>query len=266
MVRKKPILNYPENKNNLKTTSILLIILFIILMFLSTIQITGCKNYLNSNADDENKVLTVNNLPADIALDYIQGEEIILPEPELKSAVSLEEALFTRRSIRDFNDKEIEINKISQLLWAAQGITENSRGFRTAPSAGALYPLEIFIVRKDGLYHYLPADNKLMKMDKGDLSQRLYEACIYQSAVAEGDINIIITAIYERTTAKYGDRGVRYVHLEAGHACQNILLEATSLDLGAVPVGAFDDAKINEIMGLPEAYIPLYVIPVGYPE
>jgi SagB-type dehydrogenase family enzyme len=197
---------------------------------------------------------------------YLEGEEIMLPEPRLKSDFSLEEAMAKRRSIRDFTGKGIEIEKISQLLWAAQGITEKSSGKRTAPSAGALYPMELFIVMKDGTYHYVPEEHKLMKISSEDLRQKLSAACIFQQSVSDAAIDIVLTAIYERTTIKYGERGIRYVHMEAGHVCQNILLTSVSLGLGAVPIGAFDDSSVQKLLNLPSHYMPLYVIPVGYPE
>lgn len=197
---------------------------------------------------------------------YIKGEEVMLPEPRLKGDYSLEEVLAKRRSIRNFSDKEIEIEKISQLLWAAQGITEKASGKRTAPSAGALYPMEIFIVKNDGAYHYLPQTHQLMKISEKDLRQKLSAACLFQQSVSGAAVDIVITAIYERTTVKYGERGIRYVDIEAGHVCQNILLTAVSLELGAVPIGAFEDKAVQLLLGLPSNYIPLYVIPVGYPQ
>lgn len=151
-------------------------------------------------------------------------------------------------------------------MWAAQGISRKSTGFRTAPSAGALYPLEIFLVKSDGVFHYIPDGHKLVKLDSDDLRSNLMKACLFQSFVAEAPVDIVITAIYERTTIKYGKRGIRYVHLEAGHACQNILLQAIALGLGAVSVGAFNDSYIQKLLKLPNDYIPLYVVPAGYPE
>ena len=266
MVKKDFIKNNPVNRNITKIHPELIIVLFLIFIFFATLLIPGCRINEWTIIDDSSNQITENNNTMESDIKYISGEEVSLPEPALSGTVSLEESLFKRRSIRDFRNKEIEIEKISQLLWAAQGITKENSGFRTAPSAGALYPLDIFVIKKDGLFHYIPAENILMKMNKDDLRQRLYEACLYQSSVAEADINFVITAVYDRTTVKYGERGIRYVHLEAGHACQNILLEAVALGLGAVPIGAFEDSKINAIMKLKEDYVPLYVIPVGYPE
>lgn len=189
----------------------------------------------------------------------------MLPEPRLEGDVSLEEVLSKRRSVRDFSSQELSLENISQLLWAAQGITQKHTGFRTAPSAGALYPIEIFLVKKDGVFHYIPQGHKIVKLTSNDLRESLAKACLFQGFVADAPIDIVITAIYERTTVKYGERGIRYVHLEAGHVCQNILLQATALGLGAVPVGAFDDGHVRKIINLSGEYVPLYVVPVGYP-
>ncbi|GAH56655.1 unnamed protein product [marine sediment metagenome] len=156
----------------------------------------------------------------------MRGEEIMLTQPELESNISLEEALNSRRSVRNFSSKELSLNQISQILWAAQGITQESTGFRTSPSAGALYPLEIFLLKSDGVFHYIPDGHKIIKLNPDDLRPDLIQGVLFQGFVADAPVNIIITAVYERTTAKYGNRGIRYVHLEAGHSCQNILLQA----------------------------------------
>lgn len=196
----------------------------------------------------------------------LEGEETMLPEPELSGNLSLEEALASRRSIRSFSDQELEMEKISQLLWAAQGITQVSTGYRTAPSAGALYPLELFLVKQDGVYNYRPEGHKLIKTISEDVRIKLAEGSLFQGFIASAPASIIVTAVYERTTSKYGERGIRYVHIEAGHCCQNILLQAVTLDLGAVPVGAFDDDYIRNLLELPSDHKVLYIIPVGYPQ
>jgi len=175
------------------------------------------------------------------------------------------DALLNRRSVRDFSGREIEFEKISMLLWAAQGITEKDKGFRTAPSAGALYPLDVFLFNKDGVFKYLPDEHKLLQLRPNDMRNELYKACLSQGSVARADSVIAITAVYERTTGKYGSRGIRYADIEAGHVCQNILLTAVSLELGAVPIGAFEDDKILEIINLSKKYTPIYIIPIGYP-
>lgn len=191
-----------------------------------------------------------------------------LPEPRLKSAVSLEETLLQRRSAREYADEALTLEEVSQLLWAAQGVTAEWGG-RTAPSAGALYPLETYLVVGNvenlapGVYKYKPERHELVKVKDDDVREELAEASLGQSWVKEGAIDIVIAAVYERTTRKYGDRGVRYVHMEAGHAAQNICLQATALDLGIVTVGAFHDEQVKNILGMARDETPLYVIPVG---
>lgn len=198
-------------------------------------------------------------------LDY---EPVSLPEVRLTSDVSLEETLLHRRSIRDYTDEALSLEEVSQLLWAAQGITE-AWGGRTAPSAGALYPLEVYLVVGNvenltpGVYQYRPDGHELVKVKDGDVRAELAEAALGQDSVRNGAIDIVIAAVYERTTVKYGERGVRYVYMEAGHAAQNVYLQATALDLGTVTIGAFYDDGVRDIVGMPGDLAPLYVIPVG---
>ncbi len=191
-----------------------------------------------------------------------------LPEPRLKSKVSLEEALLKRRSIREYANLPLTLEDVSQLLWAAQGITTEWGG-RTAPSAGALYPLEVYLAVGNvenlaaGVYKYKPERHELVKVRDDDVRGELAEAALGQNWVREAAIDIVIAAVYERTTKKYGDRGVKYTHMEAGHAAQNIYLQAAALDLGMVTIGAFYDDRVKDILGMPKNESPLYVIPVG---
>ena len=186
---------------------------------------------------------------------------------EVKAA-SLEELLRERRSVRDYADAPLTQDEVLKLLWAGQGITQ-ARGFRTAPSAGALYPLELYLVAGNvenlapGVYKYQPTQNTLSLVKDGDVRAGLAVAALGQSSVREGAISIVIAAVYERTTRKYGPRGETYVHIEVGHAAQNICLQATALGLGLVTVGAFNDAGVRIIVGMSQDEIPLYVIPVG---
>ena len=191
--------------------------------------------------------------------------EMALPEPKLKGKMSLEETLTQRRSVRSFTEEQLTLEEISQLLWAAQGMTALWGG-RTAPSAGALYPLEVYVATADGLYHYVPQEHKVIIESQDDLRLKLWEAGLKQDAIREAPAVFVITAVYERTAKKYGDRAERYVKLEAGHACQNILLQAVALDLGAVPIGAFYDDKVQAALSLPPDHEPLYLIPVGHPQ
>jgi len=180
----------------------------------------------------------------------------------------MEEALVERRSVRDYSTELLSLDEVSQLLWAAQGVTAEWGG-RTAPSAGALYPLEVYLVvgrvenLTEGIYKYIPKGHELVKVKDGDVRQQLAVAALGQTCVKDGAVNIVITAVYERTTGKYGERGVRYVHMEAGHAAQNIYLQATALNLGMVTVGAFQDDQVSDILGISQNESPLYVIPVG---
>ena len=193
---------------------------------------------------------------------------IPLPEPRQDGDVSLEQSLLQRRSIRSFADKPLTLGEVSQILWAAQGITD-ARGHRTAPSAGALYPLELYLVAGNvdeltpGIYSYKPERHELELLSEGDIRVDLARAALGQTSVRDGALAVVFTAIYKRTTGKYGERGVRYVHIEVGHAAQNLVLQATAMDLGAVTVGAFEDEKVADIMGLPDDEKPLYIIPVG---
>jgi SagB-type dehydrogenase family enzyme len=193
---------------------------------------------------------------------------IELPKPRHSSDVSIEEALLKRRSTRDYSLESLTLQEVSQLVWAAQGITD-PKGFRTAPSAGALYPLEVYVVVGDvkklaeGVYKYNPQKHELLKVIDGDKRSELAEVALEQAWIKEATINIVIAAVYERTTAKYGNRGIRYVHIEVGHAAQNICLQATALDLGIVTVGAFYDEQVKELLSLSDEEKPLYLIPIG---
>lgn len=198
---------------------------------------------------------------------------ISLPDPRLKGETSLEEAILKRRSRRDFRDSPLTLGEVSQILWAAQGITDET-GLRAAPSAGALYPLDLYLVvgerGVEGLegevFLYLPQSHSLQLTMGGDVRQTLARLSAEQMFIAEAPASLVITAEYERTTGKYGDRGVRYVHMEAGHVAQNVYLQAEALGLGTVTVGAFQDEEISQALNLPPAYRPLYVMPIGHPE
>lgn len=188
-----------------------------------------------------------------------------LPEPRLRGTLSLEEALAQRRSIRSFGVETLTMAELGQLLWAAQGLTTDS-GLRTVPSAGALYPLEVYAVTPDGVYHYRAKGHQVVPHVAGDVRPALAAAASHQSSVADAPAVIVIAAVYARTAQKYGQtRSSRYVALEAGHAAQNVLLQAVALSLGAVPVGAFDDVRVQGVLELPADHQPLYLIPVGHP-
>lgn len=198
-------------------------------------------------------------------------EKVSLPEPRLKGDVSVEEAIHRRRSIRRYSEKPLRLQDLSNLLWAAQGITDPINKFRASPSAGATYPLEVYLVIKkggveeltEGVYHYDPYTHTLERISDIDVSEDLYYAAVAQRWVREAPVNLVIACVYERTTLRYGDRGVRYVHMEAGHAAENLYLQAVSLGLGMVVVGAFLDDEVQKLLDLPEKSKPLYIIPIG---
>lgn len=193
-----------------------------------------------------------------------------LPQPDTNGPMSLEEAIRERRSVRDYSDSPLSLEEVGQLLWATQGITSET-GARAAPSAGGTFPLELYVAvgrvngLETGIYHYLPHGHELTLVAQGDLRAALADACLDQQWVGEGAIDIIVAADFSRTTGRYGDRGIRYVHLEAGHAAQNLCLQATALGLGAVTVGAFSDQEVAAALHLPSQHEPLYVMPVGRP-
>lgn len=198
-----------------------------------------------------------------------EQKEIKLPTQSLKGEKSLEEILNQRRSIRSYKREPLTIEELSQLLWSAQGITEKSWGLRTAPSAGALYPLEIYVVIGNvrdlevGVYKYIPETHSIIKILDGDRRREIYNSALQQESIIQAPVNFVIAAVFQRTAVKYGDRAERYVHIEVGHSAQNLLLQATALNLGAVPIGAFYDDKIKKALNLNKDEEPLYIIPVG---
>ncbi|MGB9880488.1 MAG: SagB/ThcOx family dehydrogenase, partial [Anaerolineae bacterium] len=192
-----------------------------------------------------------------------ESGEIQLPQPNTKGSMSLEETLLRRRSVRMYRQGPLSLQDIAQLFWAAQGVTV-SWGGRTAPSAGALYPLEIYAATANGVYHYLPREHRARITMPEDIRQALWAAGLYQESLVQAPVIFVITAIYRRTEIKYGDRAERYVKLEAGHAAQNLLLQAVALNLGAVVIGAFYDEAVASALHLPDTEKAIYLIPVGH--
>jgi SagB-type dehydrogenase family enzyme len=197
-------------------------------------------------------------------------ETLSLPNPRLKGPLSVEEALSTRRSVREFTDDPLAIEEMAQLLWSAQGITETGPlGLRSAPSAGALYPLEVALLTgavnglAAGVYRYLPRPHALRPVREGDMRAALAAAALGQAWIAEAACVLVLAAIYRRTTRRYGRRGERYVHMEVGHTGQNIYLQARALGLGTTMVGAFDDRKVQRLLGLEADEAPLGILPIG---
>jgi SagB-type dehydrogenase family enzyme len=223
------------------------------LIWLGTIlilfSIMGCKK-------SETHPLGENDLP------------LALPTPLYDSQTSVEQALQGRRSVRAYSHSPLSLDEVSQLLWAAQGFT-NPDGKRTAPSAGALYPLEIYLLAGNvtdlpvGIYHYKPRNHELILIREGDIRQNMFEAALQQSAVKDAAIVLVICADYDRTTVKYGQRGIQYVHMEVGNVSQNVYLQVESLDLGTVFIGAFHDDEVKAVLQIRDEENPLGLMPVG---
>ncbi|NOZ76267.1 MAG: SagB/ThcOx family dehydrogenase [Euryarchaeota archaeon] len=186
-----------------------------------------------------------------------------LPAPRLEAGTSVEEAIYRRRSVREFREGSLSLQEISQLLWAAQGITDRRRGLRSVPSAGALYPLEVYGVTRDWSFHYDPGQHSIREVAGRDARRQLWTAALRQDFLLEAPLVVVIAAVFERTARKYGDRGTRYVFTEAGHAAQNIHLQAVSLGLDSVPVGAFYDEKVRAALAMPVDHHPVYLVAVG---
>ncbi|MFB6266701.1 MAG: SagB/ThcOx family dehydrogenase [Halodesulfurarchaeum sp.] len=200
------------------------------------------------------------------------GKRIGLPEPRQEGTVSVASAIATRRSRRTFGDGRISLSEIGQLLWAAQGVTDTESGFRAAPSAGATFPLEVYTVIGEegcedleaGVYRYHPGEHALERQVSGDVTAALREAALDQAWIETASATIVFAAVDERTTGQYGQRGLeRYVPMEAGHAGENLFLQAEALGLGTVPVGAFDDGRVREVLEIPAEERILYLFPVG---
>jgi SagB-type dehydrogenase family enzyme len=197
---------------------------------------------------------------------------ISLPKPSSDGKVSLEKAIKARRTIRDFRERSLSLNHLSQLLWSAQGITEPTTGRRAAPSGGALYPLDIYILigengvekMEAGVYHYLPKEHSVSMILKGDRRREIASASLSQMWMAKAPVLFIITAEYKRITGKYGERGVRYALIEVGHVAQNLFLQAEALGLGAGIVGAYNDLEVSKVADLPSKHESLLIMPVGY--
>ncbi len=189
---------------------------------------------------------------------------INLPAPSYKGKYSIEETIVWRRSIRDYQNTHLSLQQISQLLWAAQGITDSEFGFRAAPSAGALYPLTLYLLTKDGLFRYIPDGHKLVEISSEDKRPMLVRASLGQSFLREAPADIVIAGNFRITEAKYGARAYRYVLMEIGHVAENIHLQAISLGLSSIAVGAFWDNVVKKNLELPDNHDPLYIIPIGY--
>jgi SagB-type dehydrogenase family enzyme len=187
-----------------------------------------------------------------------------LPDPLTEQGMSLKAAITLRRSVREFFSESLTMEEISQLLWAAPGLTHDGHR-RTAPSAGATYPRELYLVTAESVSHYDVRNHTLLLAMEGDLRQDLFIASLEQDFILEAPATIVFAAVFARTEQRYGvARSPRYVHMEVGHAAQNVLLQAVGLGLGAVPVGAYEDERVSSVLELPADHVPLYMISVGH--
>ncbi|MCK5052252.1 MAG: SagB family peptide dehydrogenase [Candidatus Cloacimonetes bacterium] len=223
----------------------------------------------------ENKITELeNNLPEK------HNEKIIieLPKPRFESDISLEETLHKRRSIRNYSDDPLTMEEVSQILWAAYGLTKPypggpaflRGGLKTAPSAGARYPLEIYLVAGNvtelsaGIYKYKAEDHSIVKISDGDVRKKLAKAALEQSWIQEAPASLVYSAVYSRTTDIYGDRGrERYVCMDLGHSAENVYLQAVALDMGTVAIGAFSDIKVKLLINMTREEEPIYIMSLG---
>ncbi len=193
-----------------------------------------------------------------------------LPGPRRDGEVAVEAALEQRRSVREYADGPLALAEVAQVLWAAQGVTDPG-GHRTAPSAGALYPLEVYLVAGQvtdlpaGVYRYRPGGHDLLRVATGDVRPALSAAALGQDWLADAPAIVAITGVFARTARKYGPRAERYVYQEAGHTGQNVALQAVADGLASVVVGAFRDAQVQQVLSLPDDHEPLALMPLGRP-
>jgi SagB-type dehydrogenase family enzyme len=194
---------------------------------------------------------------------------LALPAPRTDGAVSLERALQDRRSVRAFAARPLDLTTVGQVLWAAQGLT-HPLGLRTAPSAGATFPLELYLVAGEvaglaaGVYRYRPDGHELVPVAAGDIRGELAAAARGQSWLQSAPVSVVVAAVPERTAQRYGQRATRYVAMEVGAVVQNIQLQGAALDLGSTFIGAFEDAAVQRLMGLAPQEQPLAIVPIGH--
>jgi SagB-type dehydrogenase family enzyme len=197
--------------------------------------------------------------------------EVGLPQPRLESRVSVEEALLKRRSVRDFAAAPLTLAEIGQLLWAAQGVTSAS-GQRAAPSAGALYPLELYVVAGQvtglaaGVYRYVPKNHTLLPVTSSDRRAALSKGAWKHHSITDAPASLVFSAVFTRTTRKYGERGVRYVYMDAAHAAENVYLQAVALDLATFIIGGFDDGLVAQAVNLAAGEEAVAIMPLGRPK
>ena len=195
-------------------------------------------------------------------------EKIKLPDPQQSNCNAIEEALFKKRSIAKYKNVPITCSDLSQVLWASQGIAE-SKDPKKSPSTEALFPLEVYAIIANvigipaGIYQYRPHTNELVRIAAGDMRNEIAKAALGRKSVRTAPAVIVVSAVYVRTTSKLGEKGIRYAHMEAGHAAQNISLQAVALNLGSVMIGSFHESDLKKIMHMDDREQPMYIIPVG---
>jgi SagB-type dehydrogenase family enzyme len=255
-----------RNSNKMKIVT-KLIIWLLLLIFVVTFSAYGINASSNNNSSPGNEV----NNDRESPLTYI------LSLPKTDGDASVEKVLAHRRSRRSFQHRAILEDQLSQILWAAYGITSprpvaaNSRdGLRTAPSAGALYPLEIYVIIgnvegiEPGVYRYISEEHKIVRIIDGDVRNELSEAALGQRMLREASVTVFYSGVFSRTTGRYGERGIKYVYVELGHSAQNVYLQTEALGLGTCAIGAFTDSRISSLLNLPANEEPLYLMPIGY--
>ena len=198
-------------------------------------------------------------------------ETIELTPPDKTGDLSIEETLQNRRSVRDFSDAALTLDEIGQLAWAAQGITDETHGYKTAPSAGATYPIELYFIVAEvvdisnGVYRYNNRNHTLEQIIDQDQRDQLYRVALEQDAIIQAPVVLVITGVLERTEQRYGERALRFMHMESGHVAQNVYLQSVALTIGTVVIGAFDDSGVSEVLDLDDGEHPLYIMPLGRP-
>jgi SagB-type dehydrogenase family enzyme len=193
---------------------------------------------------------------------------IDLPAPKFEGKVSVEQALLMRRSVKEYRDEPLSLADVAQLLWAAQGINRPETSHRTVPSAGSTYPIDVYAIVADvkgiekAAYQYKPEEHRLAKVKEGDVVAEL-AAALEQDWVGKAPLVIVFVAVWERGTSRFGDEGIKYSHMEVGHASQNVYLQAAALNLGTRVIGGAREEPIRKVLDIPAAHSPLYVMPVG---
>lgn len=207
-------------------------------------------------------LISLNGLFA-FAQDAAQPEKRVLPKVSDKGAISLEELLWKRQSTHAFTAQVPSWEQIGQMLWAAQGVNRPNEKKRTVPSAGATYPLEMYVILPEGIYHYLPNEHAAVQTKKGNPWEELLKAGFKPASVYHSPCVFVIGAEFERTSKRFGDEATRYVYLEGGHAAQNLLLQAEALGLSTVPIGVALNQQVCDLLGIPKEQKPIYVIATG---